>query len=163
MTEQLVTAYTRYKAQRERIKERQRQELEEALLPYAHDLGEAIADAKSRGLKVDDIATLIGNKNRNFQYEMLHAYSQTTKDTMEPMSPQEEPVQDVTWKVEPVDGGGPDAWYVEVNTNNTMDCWIVKTYKGSVEDLPDEWLTAPPESRKLYQDIVAEIERQANG
>jgi len=156
LSQELVNAYTRYRIQREKIKERQRQELENELEPFKSELGEAIQNAKNSGLKVEEISALIGNRNRNFQYDMLRAYNSKSKDDMD-MAPTPEPEPTITWSA---DYAGDNKWNVSVySPGSALESYTVETYKGQVETLPDSWLTATPEYRKVYKEIVAEIER----
>lgn len=163
MTEQLVTAYTRYKVQKAKIKARQRQELEKELEPWARDVGEAILAEKVNGLKVDEIAILIGNKNRNFQYDMMRTATNgllvdngidpvTTKPLVE-----SEP-DELQFTIR---SNAADKWQVDTWRNDSdvePESYVLETYKGKVQDLPESWLTATPADRNVYRMIIAEVE-----
>lgn len=151
---QMVKAVISYKSQREKIKTRQRRELEDELFQWKADVGDEILRARDEGKSIATIASIIGIQNRTFIYEMMSA-ANTRNGGEKP-----EPAPEDEFEGDP---DNPDADY------------LLRFYDGQVEvtfpdgdeytlsiidgrpDLPDEWADHTKARRDLYKQIIKDI------
>lgn len=159
---ELVRAYEKYRSKRAQIKERQKAELERELEDYAVDVGRAVLDERAEGKTVDDILVILGNKNRNFVYDVINTAKRFNDPTLPDEPAAETEVRSLQYTIqntdtpneyyvtlERFDGDGPQNWRVVLHT----DKW------GKVVDMPEEWwLNATKEDRAVYKEIIQEIE-----
>lgn len=150
---ELVKAYTAYRTKREKIKARQRRELEAELTQEAISVGAAFVREQEKGRSVVEIAGSLGLKNRTFLYAMKRAYLASERPS------------EATESAEPTDVS-PEPEYSLFWHEGTVGVLIHEPYamyeveiddKGRVIRTPDEWATHSKERRKLYKQIVQEI------
>lgn len=150
----MINEYLKYKRQREKIKARQRDELERELIPQAIDLGRAIHEAKHDGKKITEIAFTLGLKNRTFIYKMLNTY--LTSKVEVGVEPEPE------FTAEPEEAGiitfSKDRRRALVSFGDLGTVTVGLDAEGNVVDMPDEWLTGTKEERKAYAAIIKDIE-----
>lgn len=147
----LVDAYLRYRLKNAEIKRRQKEERDAELLPLLRDMGYEIAQEKQSGTSVEGIHAIIGSKNNTLIYAARRAYeaSEVRPDRPEEPSSSEYTIQDIGEGVYQVKfEGAPETWVLAFESNGTLLT-------------PDEWATHSPERRKLYKQIIKEIENGA--
>lgn len=156
MVSELVKSYTAYRTKREKIKARQRKELEAELMPEAISIGAAFVREQEKGRSVVEIAGSLGLKNRTFLYQMKALYKASEHPSTAPESPEPtevSPGPEVTYEA-----GGHGLVYVTINDFDGFTTYSVDVDdKGRVTSTPDEWATHTKERRQLYKQIVQEI------
>ena len=154
----MVKAVLSYKAQREKIKTRQRHELEDELFSWKADVGDEILIARAEGKSIATIAAIIGIQNRTFIYEMMAA-ANSRNGAREPV---------------PSFGEGDDQYDDDSDDEDTAP-YKLTFYDGQVKvtfpdgdgyvlsiidgrpDLPEEWGDHTKERRALYKQIIKDI------
>ena len=153
---QMVKAVIAYKTQRERIKERQRKELEDELFPWKADVGDEILLARTEGKSIATIASIIGIQNRTFIYEMIAAANVRNGGEKKP--------ERESIPVELGDGDDDDNTVYRINYFDGFaqvvfpdgDQYEIAMLDGDL-DLPEEWGDHTKERRALYKDIIKEL------
>lgn len=143
---ELIHAYTKYRTQKALIRAQQRQELTELLEPYAAALGAEI-DAERRTRRIEDISGTIGLKNKNFLYDMLRAYERSKQLTLPDV------VESDSEKAYEVISKSVDVAFVSIGEENFT---LGIDANGEVI-VPDSWATDSKERRKVYRDLIKEI------
>ena len=159
-----VAIYLRYKKKRESIKARHRIELESELEPYKSDLGEAFLYEKEiNKLRIEDIAALLGTKNRRVFYDMVKAFKRAHTGTES--QPEHVTVmtgddytdadsenfrESIFW--EPSETN-PGYMKVSVNTFGAVIVYEVLLIDG-LPVVPDEWANHTKTKRALYSEFV---------
>lgn len=156
-----VKSYVDYWAKRREIKQRQRDELERELLPYAITLGEALAEARET-TNIDDLAATLGRSGKNFIYDMIRTYrANIGKPLPEPPTKRSQPTT-------PEPTPEPDNPQFLIVTVEDNSYWVVEidtdTYDIRVDAndkliTPEEWMTHSKERRLIYKEIISDIER----
>lgn len=147
----LVDAYLRYRLKNAEIKRRQKQERDAELLPLLRDMGYEIAQEKQSGTSVEGIHAIIGSKNNTLIYAARRAF-----EASEDKPVVTETASSNEYRIEVANDSGtsfrvifPDAEYFVYKTLDVVD------------RTPDEWATHGSERRKLYKQIIKEIENGA--
>lgn len=168
MSAELVRLYTQYRVQRTIIKARQREELEQELMPYAVALGhQFIAERKTN--RVEDINAAIGLKNKTFFYKMKR-YAEEAFKLPQPV-PTPPPLEEVEAAVEEVLSPTYELGYIYSNRasegNEVAEVAVefltgdARSFLLKIEDgfvtMPDEWL-ADTANHATYKQIIREIE-----
>ena len=152
--ETFVAEYARYVRQREKIKARQREELEIELTPFAERLGHEIVELQNAGHRIEDVAAFIGMRGRNFLYKMKSYLPQTPSGKPEDAPTADETptsAYDIVW--------GRNAATVDPDpADDDAGVWVIQVVDGEPV-IPEEWLIETNrERRKLYATILSEIE-----
>lgn len=143
----LVTkAYLKFRETKRKIKNRHKRELVEFAKPDLIALGAEISSCRDAGFKVEDIMRVMGLKNRNFLYEALEAYRESTGKPEDVIPELPEPPQNAEESVTVTKDGqsgiiaqiGSQEYRLTVNT------------RGQITNMPEEWLQSLP-SDKLAQ------------
>lgn len=151
---ELVKAVISYKAQREKVKVRQRHELEDELFEWKADVGDEILVAREQGKSIATIAAIIGIQNRTFIYEMLSAANLRNggEDKPRPEPEPEEAEDSAPYKIEMFDGAARV-------TFADGDAYELDIIDGR-PDLPEEWGDHTKERRALYKQVIQEIKER---
>lgn len=158
---ELVRAYEKYRSKRAQIKERQKAELERELEDYAVDVGRAVLDERGEGKTVDDILVILGNKNRNFVYDVINTAKKFSDNTL---PDQPEAVTEPGSLSFTILDNGPHEYVVTLlryGFDGTQEYTVtLHTDKwGKVVDMPEDWwLNATKEDKKVYKEIISTIE-----
>lgn len=147
----LVDAYLRYRLKNAEIKRRQKQERDAELRPLLRDMGYEIAQEKRKGTSVEGIHAIIGSKNNTLIYAARRAFeeSEDKPEVTEQPSSNEYTVRDI--------GEG----VYQIKFEEEIVTWVVARDPDGTLLMPDEWATHSPERRKLYKQIIKDIESGA--
>lgn len=171
MTAELVEAYTRLAKARKEAKEEYKRTLPEKLRPHMIELGLAVERAQADGIKIAEIARVIGVKYRNVIYDAKRAAAEhlgqkpnirkqapavrvpnekQEDSTVQDSVSQDEETQE--YNIVTLEGGNYEVyiWGEEylVNTDERTGRVI----------FPEEWADASPAQRAIYKKIVKQIE-----
>lgn len=161
----LIKLTDTYKAERERVKQVQRQDLENHLALKKYDLGYAIEKArKERGLTIAEIGAIIGIQNRTFIYDMIGTYRAIGDPGIPVPSEtlQEAPVTDDNKPYTIEYNDDADTVTIRFGEDEEYELFRIDGTKASFE-LPEEWPDHTKERRALYKEILAEIRAHFKG
>lgn len=158
---ELVDAYVKYVTARRAARKAAALRAEEEIKPALQDVGAAILRAQQDGMSITDIARTLGTKNRNFVYHAKRVHAEKTGE--DPLikhyvsKPKEQTMERTI----------PDVplYFIEELSENEYEVTVF----GETENLhydahskrviaPDEWADASAASRKVYRDILHDIE-----
>lgn len=127
-TRELARLYEEYKAERERIKQIQREELEDRIGKPREDFIDEINRVNSNGMTIPDIADALGIKNRSFLYRMAahkpanHRLDVKVSEVVE----DEENTDFFEWETRDcvlIHYGDRDSYYVNIIDNKVPLAW----------------------------------------
>lgn len=146
----LVNAVTNYRVQRDRIKNRQKRELESELFEWKADVGDEINRVrKQQGASIQEIGNIMGVQNRTFIYEMISCSNLRNKSLPNGTPVTEDESERPPYTIEYGDGVAR----VTFDEDESYDISII----DGLPDIPEEWGEHTRTRRDLYKQIIKEI------